>query len=217
MKQQTYPNIEIIVVNDCSTEPEYYTHDWSGIKIIHLEKNSKQIYGFACVGHVRNKGIEQSTGKYIAFCDDDDIFFPCRIEKQIQEMIQSGCKMAATDGYIGHGIYDENAQYRLYNAECHFNTLRNIYLEKGVLLVNGIFPRIWTLDFLKIHNCVIASSVLIEKEILTKINNMKCISMTNCIPEDYDCWLRALEHTNCVYLPIVGFYYDAKHGHCQNR
>ena len=41
IKEQTYSNIEIIVVNDCSTQKEYYEHDWSDIKIIHLEKNSK--------------------------------------------------------------------------------------------------------------------------------------------------------------------------------
>ena len=65
---------------------------------------------------------------------------------------------------------------------------------------------------MKIHNCVITSSVLIEKTILDKINNM------NCIPyeEDYDCWLRALENTDSVYINDICFYYDNGHGDGQN-
>jgi cellulose synthase/poly-beta-1,6-N-acetylglucosamine synthase-like glycosyltransferase len=44
MKEQTYDNMEIIVVNDCSTEKEYYEYNWeeNGIIIIHLEENSKK-------------------------------------------------------------------------------------------------------------------------------------------------------------------------------
>ena len=38
IREQTYKNIEIIVVNDKSPQQEYYTHDWSGIVFINLEK-----------------------------------------------------------------------------------------------------------------------------------------------------------------------------------
>ena len=85
VKEQTYSNIEIIVVNDCSAEKEYYEYDWNenNIIIIHLEQNSKQMFGYVCTNFVRNKGIERSSGTYIAFCDDDDIWLPNKIEKQI--------------------------------------------------------------------------------------------------------------------------------------
>jgi len=76
VQKQTHKNIEIIIVNDCSTQKEYYTYNWDDINIIHLPENSKKTFGFACAGYVRNKGIEEATGKYIAFCDDDDIWFP---------------------------------------------------------------------------------------------------------------------------------------------
>ena len=41
VKKQTYTNLEIIVINDKSTQKEYYEYDWNSnnIKIIHLEKN----------------------------------------------------------------------------------------------------------------------------------------------------------------------------------
>ena len=102
VKEQTYKNIEIIVVNDCSTQKEYYEYNWqeNGIIIIHLDENTKTKVGYACAGYVRNKGIAISTGKYVAFCDDDDIWFPKKIELQINAMIETGCKMSSTDGFI---------------------------------------------------------------------------------------------------------------------
>ena len=119
VKKQTYNNLEIIVVNDRSTQKEYYDYDWNAnnIIIIHLEQNSKQKFGYACAGYVRNKGIEKSTGKYIAFCDDDDIWFPKKIELQINAMKKSGCKMSSTDGLFGIGVYDINKNYKKYIAE----------------------------------------------------------------------------------------------------
>ena len=34
--------------------------------------------------------------------------------------------------------------------------------------------------------------------------------------EDYNCWLRLLEHTNCVYVKDPCVYYDGGHGDGQN-
>ena len=118
IQSQTYTTIEIIVVNDCSTEKEYYEYSWPGIKIIHLEKNSKDLLWFACAGYVRNKGIEASSGKYIAFCDDDDIWFPSKLELQLNAMKKTGCKMSSTDGLFGKDIYDNTKLYKKYNIWC---------------------------------------------------------------------------------------------------
>ena len=60
---------------------------------------------------------------------------------------------------------------------------------------------------------MICSSVIIEKEILILINNMKYVKNGQ---EDYDCWLRALEHCNCIYIKDICFYYDLGHGDGQN-
>ena len=108
VKEQSYPNIEIIVVNDKTIQKEYYDYDWesNNIKMIHLEKNSKEIFGYPCAGYVRNKGVVLSSGKYIAFCDDDDIWFPNKIEIQLKAMQETGCKMSSTDGLIGNGIFN---------------------------------------------------------------------------------------------------------------
>ena len=118
---QTYQNIEIIIVNDCSTEKEYYEYNFgNNINIIHLTQNSKEKFGIGSAGYTRNEGIKQSSGQYIAFLDDDDSWFPEKLDLQINAMKQTGCKMSCTDGLIGHDIIynnQNNINYRKYNAE----------------------------------------------------------------------------------------------------
>ena len=213
IQEQTYKNIELIVINDCSTQEDYYKYDWSnkGIKIIHLNVNSKTKFGdgHICIGYVRNQGINISSGKYVAFCDDDDIWMPSKLELQINAIKKSGCKMSATDGLLGHGVYDVNKSYKAYNATSCYNTIKQIYKNKGSDLLDNGFPDIWTLDFLKVHNCIITSSVIVEKEILNKIGGFEDATYN---PEDYECWMKILKYTNCIYLKDICYYYDSNHG-----
>ena len=215
VKDQTYKNIEIIVVNDCSTNKDYYSYNWleNDIKIIHLEKNSREKFGFPCPGgYQRNFGIDKSTGKYIAFCDDDDIWFPQKIELQLKAMKKSGLKMSSTDGLIGKGLYNFKKSYKKYNSEHFYKTLQNIYRRKGSNLLEKGFPQIWTFDFLKIHNCMICSSVILDKEIINKVGKFIIAKES----EDYEYWLKALKHTSSIYVTDVCFYYDDNHGEGKN-
>ena len=224
IRSQTYKNIEIIVINDCSDKEreKYHSYDWekNGIKIIHLETNSKEIFGYPCVAYVRNFGISncRSDSNYFSFLDDDDIFFsPQKLELQIAAMKRTGCKMSSTEALFGYGEYDSNKTYSKYNAEAHIDILKNVYKDTSFLGDDGEFPEIWTKDFLKIHNCVICSSVVIDRSLLNNINNMRHISIAALIPEDYDCWLRATEYTDCVYIKEPCVYYDGDHGYGLNR
>ena len=215
IRKQTHSNLEIIVVNDKSTENEYYEYDWknNNIIILHLEQNSKDKFGFSCPGgYQRNFGIKVATGKYIAFCDDDDIWFPNKLELQIKEMKKTGCKMSSTDGLIGKGIYNSDKIYKKYNAEHYYGGLRNIYKRKNSDLLDNGFPQIWTREFLQIHNCMICSSVILDKEIIDKVGDF-IINRSN---EDYDYWLRALKFTDSVYINDICFYYDNGHGDGQH-
>jgi hypothetical protein len=122
--------------------------------------------------------------------------------------------MSATDGLIGNGIYDPTKNYKKYNAEQFYNTLQSIYRRKGSNLLDNGFPRIWNLNFLNIHNCMINSSVIVNKDIL--VNNSCVRNEPNGSGDDYRVWLRALEHTNSVYVDDICFYYDDGHGDGQN-
>lgn len=81
---QTYQNWEMIVVDDCSRDrgPEIikkYAESDKRIKLIKLEKNS----GGAVA---RNKAIKEAKGKYLAFLDSDDLWYPQKLEKQVKFM-----------------------------------------------------------------------------------------------------------------------------------
>ena len=205
-KEQTYKNTEIIVINDRSTQEDYYNYNWEGVTVIHLEKNTKEVFGYGCAAYVRNKGIEISNGKYIAFCDDDDIWLPNKLELQINAMKRTGCKMSSSDGFIGRGVYNPSMKYKKYNGEYFFNTLKKKYQNIPEFVDD--FPEIWNWKFVRTHNAVICSSVVIEKEVLTKINNFRTLRPPG---EDYDCWLRAMKETDSVYVNDVCFYYDLGH------
>jgi GT2 family glycosyltransferase len=215
VKEQTHTNIEIIVVNDCSTEKEYYEYDWNknGVRIIHLPENSKTKFGFACPGgYQRNFGIKEATGEYVAFCDDDDTWFPQKLELQLKAMKENDCNMSCTDGLFGRGVYDETKTYKKYNKENYFGILKSIYKKRGSSLMDNGFPTIWTPDFFKVHNCAICSSMMIKKEVIDVVGDF-VVARAN---EDYEYWRRAVLITNCVYVDEPCVYYDASHGAGQN-
>ncbi|BCA85004.1 glycosyl transferase [Enterococcus saigonensis] len=94
---QTYKYIEIIVVDDNSTDEtinvvKNLSFKDSRLRVIALDKNS----GAAIA---RNVGIQNSKGKYIAFLDSDDYWFDEKIEIQIDFMKKRNCAFSFT-GYF---------------------------------------------------------------------------------------------------------------------
>jgi|TARA_B110000495_G_C23041588_1_gene625165 glycosyltransferase involved in cell wall biosynthesis len=220
---QTYSNIEIIVVNDGSTQKEYYEHDFpSKVQKIDLETNQKNIIGYVSEGYIRNFGIKAASGKYLAFLDDDDIWTPKKLEIQLNKLLDSGSKFSSTEGFFGKGIYDNSKDYPLYNAEYFFKKISKKYIGTSYKprSINNLFkntfqyPETWSYDFLKHHNCVVASSVMVEKEIMEIVGGFRGIPTS--MRTDYDCWLSLLKVTDLEYINEPLFYYDGGHGDGQD-
>ena len=91
---QTYSNWEMIIVNDKSTDNtknviEKYIKKDNRIKIYNQESNLG-------VSAARNKSIELSNGRFIAFLDSDDMWKADKLEKQINFMIDNDYEFTFT-------------------------------------------------------------------------------------------------------------------------
>lgn len=214
VKSQTYKNIEIIVVNDCSSQKEYYSYKFEGCIVIHLDKNSKARFGHASPGgYQRSQGMKIASGEYFAFLDDDDYWLPNKLEKQIAAMEASKCLISCTDAYYGLGVYNPTKKYVIYNKEKYQNVIKGIFNRKGKgkLMETG-FPVLWTKEFVNVHNCSVASSVAVHRSIVDKIGYFS----NQLWAPDYEYWKRAVDHSDMVYLNEPLLYYDAGHGAGQN-
>ena len=207
MLNQTYKNIEIIVVNDCSTDKIYYnyehgeySHIFNNVRMIHLKNNTRTVFGYPCAAYVRTIGCKFATGKYIAFLDDDDIWLSKKIELQMNSMKKYNCKMSCTEGFIGEGVYNKNINHKRYNQEHYFKLLTEIYERNGYDYKNNGIPELFDKNFLSIHNCCICSSVIIAKDVLEKIEYFKTMKPPG---EDYNCWLNAIIPTALTLMNHV--------------
>ncbi len=77
--QQTYQDFEIIVVDDGTPGQKNANvcSEFEKVKYIKIEN-------FGGPAKPRNIGIKEAAGKYIAFVDDDDIWLPLKLEKQVE-------------------------------------------------------------------------------------------------------------------------------------
>ena len=140
---QTYTDIEILVIDDGSTDQTAQIISQFGSRIKYFYKDN------GGVSSARNLGIRKSTGEMIAFLDSDDEWLPNKIERQLRFM-------------------HENPDFGMVLCDCNFiNSKRHItgkssrrkdlphdgFILEDVLLSPSLLP----------------SSVLIKKSILIDI------------------------------------------------
>lgn len=111
---QTYHNLEILVIDDGSTDDsgricdEYPAMD-SRVQVFHQENRG--------LSAARNVGLDHMTGNLVAFLDSDDAYHPDMIESMVDAMTQSGADMVVC-GFSYHSI--ENGRLSLSTASGHW-------------------------------------------------------------------------------------------------
>lgn len=97
--RQTYDNLEIIVVDDGSTDEteQLILKKFPQINFIKTENKG--------VSAARNLGVEKSSGEYIAFLDSDDEWMPEKIQKQIEMLTLEGWRWVhGEERWIRNGV-----------------------------------------------------------------------------------------------------------------
>lgn len=90
---QTYPAVELVVVDDCSPDPvapvlDAVDTDGIDVTLVRHEENRG-----ACAA--RNTGMRAASGAYLAFIDDDDRWEKTKLERQVDVMESSGPAVGA--------------------------------------------------------------------------------------------------------------------------
>ena len=97
---QTYPNLEIILVDDgspdnCPAMCDGWAEKDSRIRVIHKPNGG--------LSSARNAGIDAAAGRYLAFVDSDDYIGPNMYETMISAMERTGAGIACCGRYIVRG------------------------------------------------------------------------------------------------------------------
>lgn len=152
--EQDYPDIEIIIVSDNGTNSpfneknreivEKYKNKYDHIQIKLIE-HSHNRNGSAA----RNTGFLASTGEFISFLDDDDIYLPGRLTKVISSLKQQDRSVGAVYcGFLGWNSKYNNLQryaegnltkdflsLNYFNHYVHTNTVT--YRRQSIIKLNG--------------------------------------------------------------------------------
>lgn len=84
--KQTYNNIEVLIIDDGSTDnTSNLVNNLNDSRIKYFKLNKNKGGSFA-----RNFGILKASGKYISFQDSDDLYHPKKIEIQYKNLIKKG-------------------------------------------------------------------------------------------------------------------------------
>ena len=128
IKKQTYPNWEIIMVDDNSNDNSFdvmnnlTTDIKSKTKLIHFEQNR----GTAIA---RNTALDLSEGEYIAYLDSDDIWMEDKLEKQIKFMKENNYAFTMTSFCYLHKDGSEKTIRNLPKSLTYTQAMRNTIIQ----------------------------------------------------------------------------------------
>ncbi len=176
---QTYKSIEIIVIDDGSTDSttEIMKSNYPDIKYIKILHNGSP-------GYVRNRGIEHAKGFYIGFIDADD-YWDTTVVEELLRAFQRNPKAMLSYGTLTYsgGKHDGESVH----------TLRTPY-------EGHVFSRLIQKNFIQMHPALLKRSILAKTGSFDEALNVD-------IAEDYDLWLRITYHYPVVYAGNARGYY----------
>lgn len=140
VKAQTNKNWNLIIIDDASTD-NTLNEIYNNIKDIKQKVKVIVAENHIGVAKARNLGIENSTSKYIAFLDSDDIWKKEKLEKQINFM-------------------QKNNYYFTYTSY--------IYVKNGKEKQTGIFPTSLNYKQALKNTFILTSTVIIDTENINK-------------------------------------------------
>jgi glycosyltransferase involved in cell wall biosynthesis len=177
--RQTYPRIEIIVVDDGSQDEtaEIVQSYCDRVPFISLIRQAN-----AGVAAARNRAIEAARGEYVAPIDADDVWVPQKLEKQVECLVRSPKSV----GMVYSWSIDIDETNAITGGFCASTVDGNAYV-----------PMIYT-NFL--GN---ASSPLIRRECFEQVGDyntqLRSLNAQGC--EDWDLYLRIAEQYQVRVVP----------------
>ena len=130
---QTFTDLEIIVVNDSGVDVQSLISRLNTKGNIVYKKHDRPLERSVA----RNTGIRAARGKYIAYLDDDDIYYPNHIETLVNFLENSEYKIAYTDAVM--------AQQKKQNGEyvtVHRTVPYSLDFDKDKILVSNSTPNL---------------------------------------------------------------------------
>lgn len=176
LADQTFCDFEVIVVNDggADVEPELADfRDRLTVRYIQHPTNRERSVA-------RNSGLHVAQGKYIAYLDDDDIFYPDHLETLVEFLENNDYKVAYTDAYRAHQE-KENGKYVVRTR----NLTYSLDFDQDLILVHNFIPTL---------------CVMHEKACLDEVG---LFDETLGTHEDWDLWIRMSRRFKFAHIKKV--------------
>lgn len=152
---QTYPNIEILVCDDGSSDATLRVLDSIARKDNRLkifQNNTNRGVSFA-----RNKLINESRGDYVVFLDsDDELYDENVLEKISNAVLENSCDMLLTDYIsaedVGIGKFEEAVPNRSVNVRSMSGAVVNVHSQPTLIYERAFWAFVYSRHFLKTRN-----------------------------------------------------------------
>ncbi len=188
---QSFKDFELIIVDNCSSDnTESVVKSYNDKRIRYFKHQNNGL-----IGVNRNYGIKKSRGEYIAFLDDDDLWLPEKLEKQV-ELLDSNKELGLV--YSDTYLIDSNGNLR-----------RHAYFYRIKPFGGNAFNKLLRGNFIPML------TVVIRREMLDKVGEFNS-GYKICL--DYDLWLRIAESYPIDFIeqPLAKYMVHSESGFQKN-